>query len=247
MPSAAPVSITASPRVAAPNSASSSASMSRGSNSTGSPFSATCSPRRPAPRPATRLVGAVIEHPSLPCSHSENTCGDTYEPVSTPSAPDANVERRHADVVDLGVGVHVRKRPVVRATGPSGYASVSAWWMPRRMSRPPGLRARCARQAVGGGLPGSEKQASASTTVPSSPTSSLACRAEAPEGVADHQQHAGLGQASQIRSAASTVSAIGFSTNTCRPASGRAIAFSAWTWLGVAMSTPSASSVASTS
>ena len=64
MPSAAPVSTTASPRTAAPNSASSSASMSRGSNSTGSPFE-----RERAHlvdplgrRPDRAQVGAVVEH-----------------------------------------------------------------------------------------------------------------------------------------------------------------------------------------
>ena len=100
---------------------------------------------------------------------------------------------------------------------------MSAWWMPSCMSGPPGLRARCARQADGGSLPGSEKHASASTTVPE-----LARRA--PSRAARRRAAGRRGRPSAPRRPPRTrrgsarrprrVSAIGFSTNTCRPRGG---------------------------
>ena len=135
------------------------------------------------------------------------------------------------------------KRPDARRTGPSQYASVSTWWIPSCMIGPPGLRSRCARHAPGLKVPGSDMFASASTTRPSAPSSSSCfTRRAAPSrrnawptiSVTPASAHA-----RRIRSPASTLSAIGFSTNTWRPRSAHASACSSCTSFGVASTTPS--------
>ena len=98
MPSAAPVSTTASPRIAAANSASSSASMSRGSNSTASPFSGKgahlVDAHRPS-RPHRAEVGAVVEHTFAALEpQREDVRRARTSPVSTPQRARLELERR---------------------------------------------------------------------------------------------------------------------------------------------------------
>ena len=117
------------------------------------------------------------------------------------------------------------------------------WWMPSCMIGPPGLRARCARQAPGLKLPGSDMFASASTTSPSAPVSiSSRVRRAAPsrrKACPTMSATPPSAQASRIRSPASSVSAIGFSTNTWRPRAAHASVCSSCVSLGVASTTPS--------
>ena len=108
---------------------------------------------------------------------------------------------------------------------------------------PPGSVARCERQFPGANAPGSEKLASARTTVPSAPERTSRCAArDAPSrrkacptcSVTPARSHAAA-----MRRAAASSGAIGFSTNTCRPRSAAASASASWLALGVATTTAS--------
>ena len=137
------------------------------------------------------------------------------------------------------------KRPVDRRTGPSQWLSVSTWWIPSCITGPPGFRARSARQAPALKLPGNDMLASARTTRPSAP-SSISCfvRRAAPRrrnAWPTISTTPPSRQASRMRSPASSVSAIGFSTNTWRPNWAQARVCSSCASLGVATITPSTS------